>query len=69
MVVNETSTSKTKFEYNADYAQMKAEYEITANGAQQKLGKDMAQAEKIRDLMVDKKYSPYAIIQTFKNIS
>ncbi len=29
----------------------------------------MVLAKKIRDLMVDKKYSPNAIIQTFKNIS
>ena len=69
MVEHETSSTKTKFEYNADYAQGKAEYEMTAKRASLKLGKDMVLAEKIKDLIADKNSSPYAIIQTFKNTS
>ena len=45
------------------------EYEMTAKEAPFKLGKDMVLAEKIKDLIADKNYSPYAIIQTFKNTS
>ena len=32
-------------------------------------GKDMVLAEKVKELIVDKNYSPYAIIQIFKNSS
>ncbi len=46
-----------------------AKYEMTAKGASLKLGNDTVFAEKIRNLMIDKKYSPYAVIQTFKNTS
>ncbi len=34
-----------------------------------KLDKDMVLAEKIKDLIADKNYGTYAIIQTFKNSS
>lgn len=40
-------SSKTKFEYNADYAQGKAVFEMMAKGVPLKLGKDMVLAEKI----------------------
>ena len=42
---------------------------MTAKGAPLKPGKAMVLAEKIKDLIADKNYSPYAIIQTFKNTS
>ena len=42
---------------------------MTAKEAPFKLGKDMVLAEKIKDLIADKNYSPYAIIHTFKNTS
>ena len=45
---HETFSIKTQFEYNADYAQMKAEYKMTATAAPLKLGKNMVLAEKIR---------------------
>ena len=64
MVEHETSSTKTMFAYNADYAQGKAEYEIemTARGALSKQGKDMVLAEKIKDLIADKK-QPYAVFR------
>ena len=67
MVEHETSSTKAKFEYNADYTQGKAVFGMTAKRAPLKLGKDMVLAEKIKNLIVDKKYSHYAVIQTFKN--
>ena len=42
---------------------------MTAKRAPLKLGKDMVLAEKTEDLIADKNYSPYAVIQTFKNTS
>ncbi len=59
MVEHETSTSKTKFEYNADYAQGKAVFGMTAKRAPLKLGKDTVLAEKIRDAPL----SPFAELQ------
>ena len=38
---------------------------MTAKGTSLKLGNDTVLVEKIRDLVTDKKYSPYAVIQTF----
>ena len=47
MIEHETSSSKTKFEYTADYAQGKTVFEITAKGAPLKLDNDTVLAEKI----------------------
>ena len=69
MIEHETSVTKTKFEYNADFAQAKAEYEMTAKGAPLKLGNDNLLVEKIRELVINQKYSPYAVIQKFNNSS
>ena len=69
MVEHETSSTKAKCEYNADYTQGKAVFGLTAKRAPLKLGKDMVLAEKIKDLIADKNYSPYAVIQTFENTS
>ena len=66
-VEHETTTVKTKFEYNADYAQLQADYEMTGKGSPLKLGSDTILTEKIRNLIINEKYSPYAVIQTFKN--
>ena len=56
-------------EYNADYAQGKALFEMTAKGAPLKLGNDTVLAKKIRNLIINEKYSPYAVIQQFNNTS
>lgn len=69
MIEHETSVTKTKFEYNADFAQEKAEFEMTAKGAPLKLGNDTLLVEKITELIIDHKYSPYAVIQKFNNSS
>lgn len=69
MIEHETSSSKTKFEYNADYAHSKAVFEMTAKGAPLKLRNDMVLAEKICNLIINEKYSPYAVIQKFNNSS
>ena len=69
MVEHEPSSTKAKFEYNADYTQGKAVFGMTAKRAPLKLGKDMVLAEKTEDLIADKNSSPYAVIQTFKNTS
>lgn len=58
MIEHETSVTRTKFEYNADFAQGKAEYEMTAKGAPLKLGNDNLLVEKIRELIINHKYSP-----------
>ena len=59
----------TTIEYNADYAQQGSEYEMSAKGAPLKLGNDNLLVEKIRDLIINNKYSPYAVIQKFNNSS
>ena len=46
MVEHETASTKRKLEYNADYTQWKAVFEMTAKGTPLKLGKDMVLAEK-----------------------
>ena len=69
MVEHETSTAKTKFEYNADYAHSKAVFEMTSKGAPLKLGNDSLLAEKIKDMIINQKHSPYAVIQKFNNSS
>ena len=69
MIEHETSSIKTRIEYNADYAHSKALFEMTAKGAPLKLGNDSVLAEKISDLIINEKYSPYAVIQKFNNSS
>jgi len=66
LVEHETSTGKTKTEYNADYAQSRAEYEMTAKGAPLKLGNDAGTAAKIAGMILNDRFSPYAVVQTFK---
>ena len=52
-------------EYNADHAQRDADLKATAKGPQTKLGYDRLLANEIANLVKDKHYSPYAIIQYF----
>ena len=59
-----TNLTKEK-EYNADYAQRDADSKATAKGPQTKLGYDKILANEIANLVKDKHYSPYAIIQNF----
>lgn len=53
-------------EYNADCAQQKADWENTGRGRKDKLGSDHALCGAVKELIVGKKYSPYAAIQYFK---
>jgi len=52
-------------EYNADHAQRDADLKATAKGPQTKLGYDRILANEIANLVKNKHYSPYAIIQNF----
>lgn len=40
---------------------------MTAKGVPLKIGKDKELIEKIKELILEKKYSPYAVIQKFSN--
>ena len=53
-------------EYNADFAQLKADYEKTAKGARLKIKNDFILADKITDLIKNYNYSPYAVVQYFQ---
>ena len=58
----------TEYEtYLADVAQEKANYNATNKGRDLKIGKDYKYAEFVTDLLRDKKYSPYAVVQYIKN--
>ena len=52
-------------EYNADYAQIKADWENSNKGRNLKLGKDYELCAELKRLIVEKKYSPYAAIAEF----
>lgn len=54
-----------RWEYNAELADQKAKYECTAKGPNCKLGSDTVLCKRIKSLIVDKHYSPYAVIATF----
>lgn len=54
-----------RWEYNADHAQRDADLKATAKGPQTKLGYDRILAKEIANLIKNKHYSPYAIIQYF----
>lgn len=63
-LLNSDLTERT--EYLADVAQRKAEYNATNKGRQLKLGNDYDYVEYVTDLLANKKYSPYAVIQKIK---
>ncbi len=54
-------------EYNADYAQQNAEYNMSAKGAALKIGKDNQLCHEISSIIKKQSYSPYAVIQYFNN--
>lgn len=53
--------------YNAENAQIKADFENTARGAKLKIGSDKILCEHIRKLILVEHYSPYAVVQKFNN--
>lgn len=67
LVEHMRSDLSTVWEYNADYAQEDADWENTARGRPLKLGSDFILCESIRHLIVEKHYSPYAVIEYFKH--
>ena len=54
-----------RWEYNADYAQNDAERLSGGKGPELKLGKDWALVGQVSELIRERHYSPYAIIQHF----
>ena len=52
--------------YCADVAQEKAVYNATAKGRQLKIGNDYDFVEFVQTMLLEKKYSPYAILQYIK---
>lgn len=52
-------------EYNADFAQKKADYENTARGRDLKIGKDTRLCEILKSKIKKEKQSPYAVIAEF----
>ena len=52
--------------YCADVAQEKAIYNATAKGRDLKIGNDYAFVDYVKTMLLDKKYSPYAIIEKIK---
>ena len=52
--------------YCADVAQEKAVYNATAKGRQLKIGNDYTFVEYVKDMLLNEKYSPYAILQKIK---
>jgi transposase, IS30 family len=66
-IEHETSSVHTNFEYNADFAQQDAEYEMTAKGTPLKLSKDWHLVGIIQDLIINEHYSPYAVVHHFNN--
>lgn len=52
--------------YCADVAQEKAVYNATAKGRQLKVGNDYEFVEYVQTMLLEKKYSPYAILQHIK---
>lgn len=58
----------TEYEtYCADVAQNKAIYNATNKGRDLKIGNDYEYAKYVAELLRDKKYSPYAVIQHIQN--
>jgi len=53
----------TRIEYNAEHAQIDAEEKMKYKGPPSKSGKHHALVERIAKLILEKKYSPYAVLQ------
>lgn len=52
--------------YLADVAQRKAEYNATNKGRDLKIGNDYKFATYVREMLLEKKYSPYALLQNIQ---
>ena len=66
-LVEHTKTDLSKvWEYNADYAQLKADWENTARGRKLKIGSDFILCAELKRLIVDENYSPYAVLAEFR---
>lgn len=52
--------------YCADVAQEKAVYNATAKGRQLKIGNDYAFVEYVKDMLLNQRFSPYAVLQKIK---
>lgn len=55
-----------RWEYNAEYAQNDADRKSGGKGPAIKLGRDWALAQGVCELVRDRRYSPYAVIQYFQ---
>ncbi len=65
LVEHTKSDLSVVLEYNADFAQLKADWENTARGRKLKIGKDFALCAELKRLIVGENYSPYAVIAEF----
>ncbi len=66
-LVEHTRSDLSKvLEYNADFAQLKADWENSGRGCALKIGSDYTLCAEIKKLIIDRKYSPYAVIQHFE---
>lgn len=67
-LVEHTRSDLTKvIEYNAEFAQHNADFEMNGRGRKSKLGSDYVLCKAIKESIVDRKYSPYATLQNFEN--
>ncbi len=66
MVEHLKSDLTKTFEYNADYAQNDATSKHNGKGPNIKLGSDWALVNSISKLIIEDKYSPYAILEYYK---
>ncbi len=67
MVEHLKSDLSMVWEYSADYARLDAEQKSSGKGPDQKLGNDWKLVERVRHLIKEKNYSPYAVIAEFAN--
>ena len=65
MVEHIKSDLSVVFEYNADYAQGKADFENTGRGRNLKIGSDARLCGILKEKIKKEKYSPYAVIAEF----
>jgi IS30 family transposase len=56
-----------QWDYNAEYAQNDAEHKSFSKGPDLKLGKDWALVRQVSQLVKERHYSPYAVIQHFRS--
>jgi len=56
-----------RIEYNANHAQLDAEEKMKYKGPQPKSGKHYTLVQKISELILERKYSPYAVLKTLES--